>query len=228
MEDNSVSRVYKTLGKIFGIILLLVGIGALSGGVYAGNFIAGQLAQQDITMPTKDALAAQVKAGSITQADADVLTPYAGQKMSTGKEAKAYADNFVAKHMAAAAKAAGLEGATYATLGQNVSEAQDKVLAEVKAAHPDATEEEAQALADKEIADPTTTSEAAKTAASLQSLRIDTFLNGSTIRGTLLNVYGWSVVGKVALWAGVALGVIGLVLTVYGFVPAKKAARKAE
>lgn len=44
------TQVYKTLSKIFGIILLVVGIAALSGGLYADSFIKAQLEEQDVVL----------------------------------------------------------------------------------------------------------------------------------------------------------------------------------
>lgn len=91
----------KTLDKLIswtGIILaavLLVAGGLLT---YAHSFVTSQveqqLSQQDITMPAAAALE--------TQAQKDALLPYAGQKMTTGDQAKAFADHYILVHMNAA------------------------------------------------------------------------------------------------------------------------------
>lgn len=91
----------KTLDKLIswtGLILaavLLVAGGLLT---YAHSFVSSQveqqLTQQDITMPAAAALE--------TQDQKDALLPYAGQKMTTGDQAKAFADHYILVHMNAA------------------------------------------------------------------------------------------------------------------------------
>ncbi|MEW1954656.1 hypothetical protein [Terrabacter sp. NPDC080008] len=80
--------------------LLLAAVLLVAGGLltYAHSFVAGQveqqLSQQDITMPGAKALE--------TQEQKDALLPYAGQKMTTGDQAKAFADHYILVHMNAA------------------------------------------------------------------------------------------------------------------------------
>ena len=47
---------------------------------------------------------------------------------------------------------------------------------------------------------------------------MDTFLDGNTLRGMLLNAYGWWLVGTIAQAAGWALIVVGVALTAFGFI----------
>jgi hypothetical protein len=81
--------------------LLLAGGGLL---VWASNFIntsvTEQLSQQEITMPSGAAIEDPLIKPYLSQ--------YAGQKMTDGDQAKAYADHYIAVHMA---KASG--GSTY-------------------------------------------------------------------------------------------------------------------
>jgi hypothetical protein len=80
--------------------LLLAAVLLVAGGLltWASSFVGGQvhdqLAMQDITMPAK----AQLE----TKAQHDALDKYAGQKMLTGPQAKAYADHYILVHMNAA------------------------------------------------------------------------------------------------------------------------------
>ena len=80
--------------------LLLAAVLLVAGGLltWASSFIGGQvhdqLAMQDITMPAK----AQLE----TKAQHEALDKYAGQKMLTGPQAKAYADQYILVHMNAA------------------------------------------------------------------------------------------------------------------------------
>jgi hypothetical protein len=81
-------------GLLLAVVLLVAG-GLLT---WASSFIGGQvhdqLAQQDITMPVKAALE--------TPAQHKALDQYAGQKLTSGPQAKAFADHYILVHMNAA------------------------------------------------------------------------------------------------------------------------------
>lgn len=87
-------------GLILAVVLLAAG-GLLT---YASNFVSqsvsDQLSQQRITMPAADRLE--------TQAQKDALLQYAGQPMTTGDQAKAFADQYILVHMNASS-----DGRTY-------------------------------------------------------------------------------------------------------------------
>ena len=66
--------------------------------VWANQFITNevhdQLAAQKITMPTD-----QTGLADLPAEDKAALEPYAGQQMTTGKQAQAYADHYIAVHL---------------------------------------------------------------------------------------------------------------------------------
>lgn len=118
----------KTLDKLISwtgitvaVVLLLAG-GLLT---YAHSFISDQveqqLSQQDITMPGAEALE--------TQAQKDALLQYAGQKMTTGDQAKAFADSYILVHMNAASKGRTYEDVSgeFLTLSKDPNADQAKV-----------------------------------------------------------------------------------------------------
>ncbi|MDP9800957.1 preprotein translocase subunit Sss1 [Arcanobacterium wilhelmae] len=218
------TQVYKTLSKIVGIVLLLVGIGALIGGMFANSFIKSQLEDQHIMFPPAEAINAQVEKGAISKEDGEAMMQYAGETLVTGDQAKVWADNFVGAHMRGAAKRAGLEGdkANYSAIGQAADKAKEELTAAIKAANPNDDEKVLAAKTKAEMMNPLSKYPEAQKASQLQSLRIDTFLNGNTIRGMLLNAYGWGLVGKIANIAGIGLIIVGILLAAWGFVPSKK------
>lgn len=217
-----VIQVYKTLAQIVGVALLIVGVAALFGANFAHGFVSEQLADQAISMPSSDSVDAQVKAGRLTEADGAALRPFAGQKMQNGPQARAFADHYIAAHMRAAAKAAGVpdEQASFSGIGELVTEKTNALKDELKALPDNAGKSDAEiaALANREIANPDTKSDNARQVAALQKLRMDTFLDGNTLRGMLLNAYGWWLVGTIARFAGWALVIVGVALAVFGFV----------
>lgn len=219
------NRVYSTLAKIVGAVLLLVGIGALFGANFAHGFVSQQLSDQHITMPTAEGIDGQVQSGRISEADAEALRPFAGEQMSTGPMARAFADNYILAHMKAGAKAANVpdEKANYSGIGSLVSEKTAALREEIKAeaANANKTDAEIAALAAKEVANPTTEYSLAKEVAALTKLRMETFLDGNTLRGMLLNAHGWWLVGTIAQVAGWVLIVAGVALLALGFVAFK-------
>ncbi len=88
--------------------LVLVAVLITSGGLlvwantFIGNQVHDQLVMQDITMPTAEATA------DLPKADQEALKPYAGSKLDTGPEAKAFADHYILVHMNASS-----DGRTY-------------------------------------------------------------------------------------------------------------------
>jgi hypothetical protein len=96
--------------KTFDGILTLVGLGItifllVAGGLglwaynFANSNVHNQLVQQQITFPPAAAFQ-HAKAGSeITPDMIPVVSQYAGQELTTGKQAEVYADHFIAVHL---------------------------------------------------------------------------------------------------------------------------------
>lgn len=85
--------VLETLSKVFGVVLLIVGIGALIGGNFAHSYVTDQLTQENISMPTEEGIA------NLPQESQDALRPFIGQKMTKGTQAQAFANNYIYEHM---------------------------------------------------------------------------------------------------------------------------------
>jgi hypothetical protein len=96
--------------KIFDILasaggLVMVAVLVVAGGLlmwgysFTTSSVHNQLAQQQITFPPAAAFA-QAKAGTeITPSMRQYLLKYAGQPLTTGAQAEAYADHFIAVHL---------------------------------------------------------------------------------------------------------------------------------
>ena len=163
---------------------VLVGIGALAvvvmasagglltwGSGFSSDYVKNELTSQRVYFPDEAAL---LKEGRTD------LVSYAGEQVSTGAEAQAYA-SYIAHHLEGIA-----DGATYADLGAPEREA--------KAAVTAATDSGASA-------DEVATLQAKATALTAQR---DTLFKGETLRGLLLTSYAWDTVGRVAGIAAVA------------------------
>ena len=137
--------------------LVIAGIGAVIGGSYANQVVHDQLAPQNISFPA-----------SAEEGLPENLSQYAGQKVDTGAEAKAYAEDYIGLHLQEMAG-----GKTYSEVSA------------LARANPDDTQ--------------------------LAEQRMSLFM-GETLKGLLLNAWGWSVVGTVATVAGWTLIGLGAVL----------------
>src|ERR1700684_3068000 len=94
------SRITAVAGFAVAAVLLLAGGLLLWGSTYVHNTVQGQLAAQQIFSPPQAAFA-HAKAGTeITPSMIPSVSQYAGQQLLTGQQAEAYADHFIAVHVA--------------------------------------------------------------------------------------------------------------------------------
>jgi hypothetical protein len=90
----TLDKLISATGLLIAAVLVVAGGLLTRGSTFAGNQVHDQLAMQDITMPAKAALE--------TKDQHAALDKYAGQKMTTGPQAKAFADHDILVHMNAA------------------------------------------------------------------------------------------------------------------------------
>jgi hypothetical protein len=70
------------------------------GSAYVHNTVQSQLAAQQITFPPASAFAHPKAGTEITPSMIPSVSQYAGQQLLTGQQAEAYADHFIAVHIA--------------------------------------------------------------------------------------------------------------------------------
>jgi hypothetical protein len=100
MRGTNFNKLLGWIGTSFGVALLVAGGLLLWGSAYVHNTVQGQLAAQQISFPPAAAFA-HAKAGTeITPSMIPSVSQYAGQQMLTGQQAEAYADHFIAVHIA--------------------------------------------------------------------------------------------------------------------------------
>lgn len=134
---------------------------------FSHNQVITELTAQKITVPTVGSPGFDATTlGADRYAD---LAQYAGQEVTTGPQAQAYANDYIYVHLT---KVAG---------GQTYSQVSGALIAEQAKLNPDAT-----------------------TVATLSGQRTTLFM-GETLRGLLLNAYGWWQVGQYAFYAAIGL-----------------------
>jgi len=168
MKRRTLDIMFSVGGLALAGLLLVLGLVLTSNANFAKHYVHDQLAAQKITFKTADTLTDQEK-------QAACLVKYAGQDLVTGKQAECYANEFIALHMAEAAKAAGYEGFTYATLGTPQSQLRTQAADAQKNNAANAEELQTKLTA-------------------INGLR-DTMFRGETLRGLLLTSFGFSVFG---------------------------------
>ena len=154
------------------------------GSSFATTMVHDQLIQQKISFP----------------ADYPTLQRYAGQAVDDGAKAKAYANDYIGKHLKDVAG-----GQTYSEMSSQ-SRAAATAAATAKTAN------------DPAYAD-------LQTKATTMAGQVDTLFRGETLRGLLLYAWGWWLVGRIAFVVAV-VALIGSVvlfgLTVMGLVQARR------
>ncbi len=173
----------RVIGGIVGLaiagVLCALGLVMTSNANFAKSYTAEQLGRQNITFKTLDTLTEEERGSSC-------LVKYAGQKLTTGKQAECYANDFIGEHVKDVAG-----GKTYAELGGPERALRAKVAAAQTANDP--------ALADLQ-----------KQHGAMKGQR-DTLFQGETSRGLLLTSFGFDVLGaKAEQAATVAYLVAGL------------------
>ena len=188
MKRRTLDFVFSAGGLALAGLLLVLGMVMTSNANFAKNYTHDQLAQEHITFKTLDTLTDEEKAQPC-------LVQYAGQDLTTGKQAECYANNFIGVHVKGIA-----DGKTYADLGAVQTDLTNQVKAATAANDP--------ALPDLQ-----------KQLTAVTSQR-ETLFKGETLRGLLLTSYGFSVFGvkgaQVATVAYIVAGLLAL-LSLAGF-----------
>jgi hypothetical protein len=100
MRRTTLDKVAGTAGAVIGVIMLAMASLVLWGSAYIHNEVTSQLAAQKVFFPPATAFA-HAKAGTeITPSMIPSVSQYAGQQLLTGQQAEAYADHFIAVHLA--------------------------------------------------------------------------------------------------------------------------------
>jgi hypothetical protein len=202
MNRRTLDLLFSAGGIVLGALLLVLGLVLNNQANFANTYVKDQLNQQKITFTPAASLKGE-------QVNGPCLIAYAGTPLDSGKKAECYANKYIGFHIAAAAKDAGVEGATYATLGSEVTKAKT-------------------AAADAKTAGQVTDKLDARVT-ELSGLR-DTMFKGETLRGLLLTSYGFSIFGDRAGLAGdicmLAFALLVL-LSIAGFIHAASSKRHA-
>jgi hypothetical protein len=186
MKRRTIARIVSLIGLGLSIFLFIAA-GLLNWGYsFADKNVTDQLSAQRIMFPAADSDSFK----ALAEEDRAAIEPFAGMQLTTGEQARAYADHYIGAHVKGIAA------------GKTYSEVSGEALAANAASK----------------ADPNNTELAAK-AAGLMGQRTTLFM-GETLKGLLGNAYAFWQLGQIAMyamWAALAGGVIMLILSILGF-----------
>ncbi|HKX74279.1 MAG TPA: hypothetical protein VJR05_02725 [Acidimicrobiia bacterium] len=198
MKRKTLDTVFSTGGLLIAALLVVFGVVMQQQASFAQDYVDAQLSAQAIYFtPSADL--------SDEEAEAACLVQYgtgdeAARLLRTGQQAECYANEYIGLHLREAT-----EGMTYAQLGGPQRAARASLAEAIENNGPNV--EELQAELDR-----------------INGMR-DTAFRGETLRGLLLTVYGFSVLGsKAAVAATVAFIGAGLMvlLSLAGFAHAMR------
>jgi hypothetical protein len=98
--SRKVLDILTSTGGLVVVVVLVVAGGLLTWGhSFVNSNVRDQLSRQEISFPAKAAFAHAKAGGEITPAMIPSVSQYAGQPLTTGAQAEAYADHFIAVHL---------------------------------------------------------------------------------------------------------------------------------
>jgi hypothetical protein len=191
MKRRTLDIILSAVGLVLAVLLGVLGLVLHSNATFAQNYVHDQLAAQQITFTPVAGLSAQEK----QSAD---LVRYAGQPLTTGAQAQAYANDYIAGHLAAVNN-----GKTYSQTSNDARALRAQATTAAQNKTPDAATLDAQATA--------------------LEAKVDTLFRGETLRGLLLTSYGFSIFGDKAMlasWVCFAAALVLLLASAAGFIHA--------
>jgi hypothetical protein len=191
MKRRTLDIIFSVGGMALAILLVVLGLVLRSNANFAQDYVHDQLAAQKITFTPAEKLSAE------EQQSAD-LVKYAGQPLTTGKQAEAYANDYIALHLAETNDAK-----TYAETSNQARALRAQATTAQQSNAPNAADLDKQATA--------------------LEAKVQTLFRGETLRGLLLTSYGFSIFGDKAMqvsWVAFGAAFVLLLASVAGFVHA--------
>jgi hypothetical protein len=190
MKRRTLDIMFSVGGVLLASLLFVLGAVMVSNANFAKDYTRDQLGAQKIVFKDKAALTAE-------EAQSGCLNQYAGQLLTTGKQAECYANDFIALHLSELGQGTQYQGWTYAQLGTPQTDLRNQVAAAQKANDPNlpALQKQLDAI----------------------NTQRTTTMNGETLRGLLLTSYGFSVFGVKGGQVAVVAFVVGGLLLLLSF-----------
>lgn len=214
---KQLDRLVSWIGLALTAVLLVAGALLTWGSNFVADQVHDQLGMQGITMPSGPALDA------LPAADKAALEPYAGQQMTTGPQAQAYANHFILVHMNE-----GTDTLFKSLQDLGIDTSQWESMAPLTYASAGTVNSD---INDKTKTPNLTDDQRTQGSAAVSTFRTGTLFTGNTLRGLLLYGYAFATIGTIAgiaaICAWVGAGVM-LILSILGFWHASRQTKRQE
>jgi len=190
LPRRTIDKVLIGFGVIASLVFAIAGGLLMWGASFSNDYVNDELSSQNVFFPEK---------AELVEEGRDDLVGYAGEQVTTGAQAEAYA-GYIGGHLEEIAG------------GQTYSEIDDRGAAEAVVA------------AEESGASETEIAELQATADQLKGQR-DSLFRGETLRGLLLSSYAWATIGRIAgiaAWVVFAGAAVMAGLTIAGAVHLKR------
>ena len=94
-EKRAIDKVFISLGVVASVALVVIGALAWYGYSFATDMVTSQLSEQKVFFPAKDSAALM----ALPVDNRAEMSKYAGQQLTTGEQARVYADHFIGVHL---------------------------------------------------------------------------------------------------------------------------------
>ena len=180
MKRRTLDITFSIVGVLLAALLGALGLVLRANANFAQDYVHNQLSAQQITFTPVAGLSDQEKQSA-------ALVRYAGQQLTTGKQAETYANDYIAGHLSAVNG-----GKTYSQTSSDARTLRAQATQAQTANAPNAADLDKQATA--------------------LEAKVETLFRGESLRGLLLTSYGFSVFGQKAMQASWVCFIAGLVL----------------
>lgn len=191
MRRRTLDVIFSVGGALLALLALILGLVLQNQASFADDYVTDQLTAQQIVFSPSELLTDEER-------QVTCLATYAGQTLSTGKQAECYANEYIGLHLAETN-----DGKTYAQTSTESRAAATAAREATEAGAPDAAELQAEA---DEI-----------------NAKVQTLFRGETLRGLLLTSYGFSIFGEraqQAAWVAFGVAFVLFLASIAGFVHA--------
>lgn len=95
MKRSALDKLISSTGLLVAVVLLAASAGLYYTYQFVHGEVKSQLTPQNIVLPAADSQAFT----ALSPEDQDAVRPYAGQKVTTGAQAKVFADHYIGAHL---------------------------------------------------------------------------------------------------------------------------------
>jgi hypothetical protein len=95
MKRSNIDRIISYIGLVSAAVLLAASVVLYGTYLFIHNEVSAQLEPQNIVLPAEGSAAFV----ALPEADQDAIRPFAGEQVTTGQQAKIFADNYIGAHL---------------------------------------------------------------------------------------------------------------------------------